>query len=510
MTISKYFCALSGCLLVIVISGVADAEYTQKVRVDFGQDIGQNFGTLFEAVDVQGTVVAGAGFAGSYNTQSRSDRRSLHFFIKSRREPEFKPLPLPRPTTDAGTYLFDYDSRLFSKGRGGKDPKLRYWDGDAHQWKVDDKTAAYSVRIGKRVLSSDTRGVYFDGQPLLILKPDDGALAERYYANGALVFRRFDVKAKPPVNELVACRWTNTQTEPVTLDGGRTIAMGTPREFVYAYGQVQDGNLQGQIVAATNTGGLYVFNGHTWKTILEPDTKVSFQIYAMINYGNRLLMGQYPTGELFSYDGNELAHLPGWPPAMPGVSKNAREAQTLTIYGGDLYAGVWPWGEVWKYGGLPIDWKFQQRMFTHPKTTAKTTHPYEEETKKLGAVLNQWGQRVTSLVPLGDTLFISTSSKGGNPYEPKFTFLAKNKWKEYGAVYAHRQLGALVVPTTWPDGPTTFEFRVHQGKMTVSQDGKILGSANAPQEPTGSLAESIVHWGQGTFGPFRGKALQKD
>ena len=160
-----------------------------------------------------------------------------------------------------------------------------------------------------------------------------------------------------------------------------------------------------------------------------PYVTVSVQLYAILTYRDRLLMGQYPTGELFSYYGKELKHLPGWPPVMNGVRKNAREAQTLTLYGGELYAGVWPWGEVWNLGDRHGEWRFLGRMFTHPAPTDKTTHPYEVQTTKLGAVLNRWGQRVTSLVPFGDSLYLSTSSKGGTPYEPKFTLLAGGKWK---------------------------------------------------------------------------------
>ena len=107
----------------------------------------------------------------------------------------------------------------------------------------------------------------------------------------------------------------------------------TPGEFVYAYGQ-----LKKHVFAATNTGGVYSFDGDSWKVWREPDG-VSYQIYSMINFDDRLLMGQYPTGNLFEFDGSRFQLLPNQPPVMSGVSPNAREAQTLTIYGGDLYAG---------------------------------------------------------------------------------------------------------------------------------------------------------------------------
>ncbi len=475
--------------------------FTITMRVDFGQDIGQNFGTLFEARNAQGRVVAGAGYLGTYNTQARSDRRLVHYYVKPSGEHVFKPQVLPRPTTDAGTYLYEYDNKLFSKPRGGATHKeLRVWDEAKNRWQIDDKTVPFSIRVGDAVLTTHARGVECAGRPVLKLEKDEGLLCEPYYANGFLCFRRRDGEASPPLNELVACRWTSDQDGKAKLSEGKTVAMGTPREFCYAWGQLGD-----QVVGATNTGGVYAFDGRTWKTLLEPDVNVSFQIYAMLNYRDKLLMGQYPTGELFEYDGVNLRHIENWPPVMPGVRKQAREAQTLTIYGGDMYAGVWPWAEVWRYDDARSKWFFAGRMFTHPELTDKKTHPYEEETKKLGSVLNRWGQRVTSLVPLGDALFISTSSKGGTPWEPKFAFLANDKWKEYGKVYRYRKPGSLAAHTEWKNDPTTLEFQFTGDRMTIRQDGKQLGSTQFKAKPAAAIAPQKTQWGQGVFGKFRGK-----
>jgi len=481
----------------------AQPDWSLSLQVDLGTDQGQNFGTLFELVDPAGQVIAGAGYVGAYNTQSRSDRRSLQFFVKPQQNPSFQPRRLPRPTTNAGTYLHEFNGDLFSKSRGGKDQQLKRLDKSEQNWTPDTTSTPFKVHVADGVLSSDSSSINFNGKSILNIKPDQGTLAERYYANGFLVFRLHNQKANPPVNRLVATPWNSTQSGPIDWQSSPSINMGTPREFVYAYGQ-----LQGQVVAATNTGGLYVFDGTTWKTVLEPDTNVSFQIYTMINYRDQLLMGQYPTGEIFTYDGQNLHHVPDWPPAIPGVRKQAREAQTLTIYGGDLYCGVWPWGEVWKTADPTAGWQFSGRMFTHPEPTDKTVHPYENETKQLGSVLNRWGQRVTSLIPLGDSLYISTSSKGGNAYEPKYKFLAGEKWKEYGSVYQFTQPGSLVVNTQWTNGPTNFQFKIHQGKLQILQDGKLLGTAPAPTQPTGDLVSAKVNLQKGIFGPYRGKSIK--
>jgi len=83
MNTSIRLAAFVACILVTSAVCSADPDFSMRLRVDLQQDVGQNFGTLFEAVDDEGHVVAGAGYVGSYNTQARSDRRSLHFFVKS-------------------------------------------------------------------------------------------------------------------------------------------------------------------------------------------------------------------------------------------------------------------------------------------------------------------------------------------------------------------------------------------------------------------------------------------
>ena len=495
---------LAGAFIALPTRVVAAGDvFSISMRVDLGLDVGQNFGSLFEARDAEGRVVAGAGYLGSYNTQARSDRRLVHFYVKPAEDIPFEPETLPRPTSDAGTYLFEFDGRLFSQPRGGAaDRRLRVWNENGGRWQVDDRTEPFSIRVGDGVLAASPRAVTYAGRTVLQLEAGRGSMAEPYYANGSLCFRRYDRSASPPGNELVACRWTSDRPGAVLAGDGTTIAMGTAREFVYAWGQLGD-----QVVAATNTGGVYVLDDGAWRTVLEPDVNVSFQIYAMLNYRDKLLMGQYPTGELFEYDGKELRHIKDWPPAMPGVRKQAREAQTLAIYGGDIIAGVWPWGEVWKYDGS--GWDFMGRMFTHPEPTAETTHPYETETKQQGAVLNRWGQRVTSLVSLDDALFISTSSKGGTPYEPKFSFLAGGKWKEYGKVYRYRKPGCLAARTEWTGGPTTLEFRFSGDRLSVWQDGKELASTRFEARLAAAIAPEKTRWGQGVFGPFRGRIEER-
>ena len=484
--------------------GSNDMVFNVSMQVDLGEDIGQNFGALFEAADAQGHIVAGAGFLGLHNTDARSDRRVLHVFVKPPTGNDaFTVQKLPKPSNDAGVYLNDFDRKLFARGRGGrKDDRLRFWDEAAQRWVVDDKTVPLSIHVGDGVLALVSNQVTYKDKPILQLDPDQATIGEPYYANGIFVFRQYDRNRTPWLNNLVACPWTPGRT--IDPAEGHILNLRTAVEFVYGCGQLGQA-----VVITTNMGGVYVFENQNWKVLLEPDEQTSFQIYSAVNYYDTLLLGQYPTGELYEFDGTELRLRKGWPPVMEGVSTHAREAQTTAIYGGDLYVGVWPWAEVWKYDRNRSDWILVRRMFTHPEITDATTHPYENETAALGEVLNRWGQRVTGMVPFGASLYISTSAKGSHPYEPKFGFLSDDKWQEYGTVYKLTAPGHLSVYTEWKDGPTRFGFTLTRDSITVTQDGVALGSLPLSPELTSAISPKDITWGYGIYGKFRGEIIEK-
>ena len=126
-------------------------------------------------------------------------------------------------------------------------------------------------------------------------------------------------------------------------------------------------------------------------------------------------------------------------------------------------------------------------------------------------MLNQWGQRVTSLVPLGDRLMVSTSAKGPCPYDERLTVLGNDRWKEYGAVIALHAPGSLSVPVAYTGAPTQLEFIIGDGKLSILQDGSELASTALEGELPGLIAGaealSPITWGQGVFGDFRGAVV---
>jgi hypothetical protein len=482
------------------------APLTLTVTVDFGRDIGQNFGSLFEVKDAAGRVVAGAGFAGVYNTRFRMDRRTLQFFLRpSPAEAPFTIRRLPRPDDHCGLYLFDFDGKLHAFN-DGVDRAYRVWDSNTHAWRTAGEPAPAPVSSGDGMmrLGSGTlrfRGGRADYQGRTILEPPaEGRYHHFYYAEGRLFFFHDTTAPAVPSTRILACPWRPGDAAPIDVARADAITLAQPGETTFAFGQ-----LGRQVLTVSNMGGVYVFEEGRWRVLRDPSPGVSFQVYSMLNYYDRLLLGHYPTGEVWEFDGKSLQRREGWPPRLPGVSPSAREAQTLAIYRGELFAGVWPWAEVWRYDRDADHWHSMGRLFTHPAITDKTVHPYEAESLQHGLVLNYWGQRVTSMVPLGDALMLSTSAKGNVRWEPKYDFLSESERQEYGAVLTLAMPGNLAAPVRWKEGPTELQFALLPDRMAIRQDGREIGSAALDAALVRALHASSVTWGKGVFGPLRGE-----
>ncbi len=488
-----------------------DSAVEITVGIDRGEDLGQNFGSLFEVRTKDGAFTLGAGFSGLYNTYHRSDRHTVHFFIRPAntvRDQTSK--QLPRPSDLAGTYLFSQDGKLHADG-----PELKVWNPAEKRWEADAVQQRARMRLGNNLLVFDGSRVEFNGQEILS-EPNEGRYYRFYYTHGHLFFYHTywaDQEGYRPYaadaqgySKLYACPW---HPGDGAANLAKAIVMTLPfvGENPFAYGQLHD-----DVLTCSNIGGLYAFNGREWRTIVDGDLKTSYQIYSMLNFQDRLLMGQYPTGELFEFDGESVQQLEGWPPRMPGVSGSAREAQTTAIYGGELFVGVWPWGEIWNYHPDLEQWTFVKRAFTHPTVTDSTTHPYENECKALGVVINQWGQRVTSLIPLGPSLMVSTSAKWPCAWEPKFDFVAGDQWKEYGAVIEMKIPGHLSAPLVWTAGATELHFRIEDNCMSIQQDRNPPVRVELGDALSGILTSTKefeeITWEQGIYGKFRGASLR--
>ncbi len=485
---------------------------TFKIVLDRGADLGQCFGSLFEVTSDDGAVVIGAGFPNVYNTRNRADRHQLQFFVRpTSGERKFEVEALPRPNQLCGTYLYGRDNGVYSTFGG-----LTAWDAASRIWREQPSVGGTQevMRVGDGLLEFGDSTVRYNGQTILS-PPERGKFQLFFYANGTLCFyhvergdrgyRPFE-DLKDGFSKLYACRWV--PGDPAINPYEKAVMRTLPivGETTFAWGVLGE-----KIVTGSNVGGFYVLENGGWRMQLEPNLKVSYQLYSTMAFHDRLLMGQYPTGRLFDYDGKTITDRAGWPPVLAGVSGSSREAQTTVIYGGEVFVGVWPWGELWRFNPDAKKWSFMQRMFSHPELTDKTIHPYDIENKG-HPVSNQWGQRVTSLVTSGPDLFVSTSAKDPCEWNPdQNPFLAPDKWKSYGLVYRLTMPGHLATNLAWTNGPTVLELTLRGSTMTITQDGKQLAQSTL----TGPLAEQLrranqlkpITWSNGIYGQFAGKKL---
>ena len=126
-----------------------------------------------------------------------------------------------------------------------------------------------------------------------------------YYALGYLTFFYKNEEVGQPYTKLYAVPWVPGDGG---VDLGKAVVLDLKydRETPFAIGQL--GN---EIVNSSNMGGIYAFDGSRWKVLRASLEGVSFQLYSMLNWYDKLLMSQYPTGNLFIYDGEEVRHLRG-------------------------------------------------------------------------------------------------------------------------------------------------------------------------------------------------------
>lgn len=487
------------CALIVVV--VADAavaveptRYETQFTFSRESDQGDNPGTLFEVRDRDGKPIAAAGYLGAYNTFPRSDRDELQFFVRqSDPEADWKIERLPRiGGNSTGYYPFQLAGELYVSTRNGVDSRVHHWDPNSKTWNAVSDMGNGTERIAGKNFHVSADRILYDGQ--VILKPADSCrFGEHYYSGGLLILRRFRADENSPVNEFQVYEWNpSSGLLPRQIDN-LTLSLPQPREFVYTFG-----SWHGEILAITNMGGVYRLRVQGWDTMRSPIPTVSYQIYCGINYRDSLLLGHYPTGEIYQYAGDQLVLKTGWPPVMPGVSRNAREAQTVAIYNGDLYCGVWPWGEVWRFDGA--DWKFVQRMFSHPTVANTVTHPYEAETKLVDKVYNLWGQRVTGMIPYKGSLIITTSSKGGSPWGPKFDFLSEEQRSDYGAIYQASLPGQASLQLPPSAAPIHVTVVANENALKLIVNGEDKASLLSSPELVKRLNTGETTIGNGLYG----------
>jgi hypothetical protein len=202
----------------------------------------------------------------------------------------------------------------------------------------------------------------------------------------------------------------------------------------------------GKVLAASNWGDVVIFDGSEWcrtypiedvyrcdpnaPMVTEP-RKVQF--YSSITYMGVTLVGEWPTGRLFEFDGDQLGPSNLFQPPFVTGEELGYEAQSMAEYCGDLFVGYWPRGEIWRRERWTGIWSMAFRAFSHPVEEEPLIPYYHRPQDNLPAAF--YGQRITALVPFGDSLYAVTSNLNEWPigYEPEI--LTNEETAEYGTMY---------------------------------------------------------------------------
>lgn len=107
-------------------------------------------------------------------------------------------------------------------------------------------------------------------------------------------------------------------------------------------------------------------------------------------------------GHIFELDGNLFA-----------LDRESGAQFRFDAQVGDLFVGYWPRGEIWRRHRTTGKWSLAVRLFHHP-VSKEPLVPYSNREAD-GKSWAFYGQRVSALVPFGDSLYAATSNLGGWP-----------------------------------------------------------------------------------------------
>ncbi|UHG99209.1 hypothetical protein [Pseudomonas sp. 7-41] len=214
--------------------------------------------------------------------------------------------------------------------------------------------------------------------------------------------------------------------------------------YPYVYAKKKD-----SLLSITNYGEALLFKDGKWCRMSMHDDIYScasselpvlsaprgIQFYSSINYQGRVLLGEWPTGRLYEFDGAELKPSDMTPPKIAELSdkRMGYEAQTMASYCGDLFVGYWPKGEVWRYDHAAGKWEFFNRFFSVEEDEPFIPHSYRPDDDLNPAF---FGQRITAMVPFKGSLYVTTSNlRSWTAADTALSKISPAKADEYGAIY---------------------------------------------------------------------------
>mgnify|MGYP005852674549 CR=1 FL=1 len=456
-------------------------DFEITLNLNLNNDIGLDGGTLFEAYDEYGNLLAYAGFNNGINTRSSINRKILSFYVKPHQDSVLiTDIDNPFPGIDECGRIFNVNNELWALNY--KHEKKKY-NSDLKQWEeiknLKLNSIEYLIDIQKlqdSIVWVHVDGVFWGNKPLYREKLPEYRIITFYVNNeNVLIFRTTDDTLHNCRNLLSIGKlnWKNNQPE-IKIDTTYQGLCPLPwlaGAYCWAY-------QQNHFYISTNSGHTYKLNSDSLVVITERDiydfVTEGWQAYSMINFRNKLLLGHYPSGKIFEINNNQI-DTPLYiynVPVRDDILAQEREVQTMAVYAGYLMCGLWPWGEVYGFDLNLNKWSFYQRFFQFPGYRKELTPFYDRIQFNSGIQNNQWGQRVTDLVPYGKYLAVNTSFKNV-VFEDDKKYLFTDEINQYGKVYLMEIPGQISSVINWKQ-ETELKFICKNGVMQIYQDGELM------------------------------------
>ncbi|SLN34146.1 hypothetical protein [Oceanibacterium hippocampi] len=466
-------------------TGPAERDlFTYEVMLDLGRDVGQPLGSVFE-LRQDGRTIAGAGFGDGFSTFMRENNRVLSLFVSPEPGAASGPAELEdlgKPFEPAMARTMHIDNRILTIMKPWRDSELLAYDESAGAWQPEGQSdrQQYVGVVDNKHIEFFSNSIEYDGETIFRANCEKCRMTSIYH-DGVLYSAIYQ---KDEETRILTCPWTPGETAGEC----RESRLAAEERFVYSIFPYRD-----HVLLATTRGNVFRLDGDGLEQILDGRVFArSWQPYTMMQWHDRLLIGAYPTGTLYVYDGERITPFEPPVPKQEGASERKREAQTLTLYEGAILVGVWPWGEVWRHDGEEAEggWSLVARAFSEPEISDEET-PYYKVAKR-----NGWGQRIVSLTPADDSLYIATSNKTSELNRSPGDEIAA----QYGRIW--RMRGSQVsCQIEWRER-TTLRFEISDS-LRIFQDGRLLCEGRAARRVP---VDAELGVGDGVYGPlFRGR-----
>lgn len=433
---------------------------TISLEIEFDENDFPPIGTLFSIVDKNGKIISSAGLTRRWNSYSSNEIGEMHFFVKNN-------------TNDDAVELINNIGK----------PSVEFKTGYSF---IKDKNI-YFIDKGNEFVYAYNENKFIEKKEIII--------NNNYYTNGYKFGYENDY--------IYACKIKNEDNCKIIK-----IKNGT---WPYVFAGDKNG-----VISITNYGEMLIFKDDNWcrasegrgemysckydnNIILEePRGK---QFYSSIFYNGKTLIGSWPTGRIYEFDGEVLK------PSNLSLYLNSqycdKEAQSMAIYCGDLYVGYWPRGEVAVYDLIDEKWIANYSFFSN-SSQYDDKIPYSDI--DFEGTTSFLGQRISSLQPYSNKLFVSTSNlRNWHVGIKDPVFLSKQKIDEYGMIYSIFKKGCLTTFLDVYKKKIVLEFLFLDDSIKIKQNGKIIGGSEYNGLPARELN---VFYGEGLFGDFNGKIIK--